>query len=113
MTTIDVRPADRRGNYTAALAGRDLCTSRQPFLDAARVLLSEGLAPETTLVMRWAASGTESLRAPVRVAAKLTVKEPDRGRAYFAKWEPFAASPVAPPIASNDSPATPLAEAAE
>ena len=63
MTILDVRPADRHGQYTAALDGRDLVTSRQPFLDAARVLLSEGADPQTTLVMRWVTTGTDSLRS--------------------------------------------------
>ena len=69
MTILDVRPAKRPGLYTAALAGRDLCTSQQPFLDAARLLLAEGIDPKTTLVMRLATTGTESLRSTIGYAA--------------------------------------------
>ena len=102
---IDVRPGNRPGLYTAALTGRDLNTSRQPFLDAARVLLAEGLDPHAI-----APSGTESLRVPVGVAAKLTVWEPDKGRPYFAKWKPRISSVVAP-IAPIERGATPAPSA--
>ena len=75
MTILDVRPAGRHGQYTAALDGRDLVTSRQPFLDSARVLLAEGFDPKSRLVMRWATTGTESLRSTIGYAAGLTVNE--------------------------------------
>jgi hypothetical protein len=81
MTTqIDVRAANRRGLYTAVLAGRDICTSRQPFLDAARVLLDEGIAPETVLERRWAESGTVSLRAAIGIAYRFAFHPTSYGR---------------------------------
>jgi hypothetical protein len=110
--TIDVRPYNRRGQYTASLDGRDLCTSPQPFLDAARVLLAEGVEPDTVLVMRWAESGTTSLRSTVGVAAKLTVEECSDGVPRFRSYRSYP-SAVASHVASNDSPAIPLQEAAE
>jgi hypothetical protein len=103
---IHVRPAARAGLYVASLGDRDLCTSRQPFLDAARVLLGEGLDPETVVVMRWVETGTESLTATVGVAAKLTVWQPDKGRPYFAEWKPRHSSVVASPMRAIDQGAT-------
>jgi hypothetical protein len=110
MPYIDVCPHDRRGQYTASLAGRVLVTSRQPFLDSARVLLEEGANPADTLVMRWAETGTESLRGQIGVAAKLTVWESPNGpkfRLYDGAPEigeseeepaPPETLPAAPPI---------------
>jgi hypothetical protein len=37
------------GKFTAYLDDRELCTSTKPFLDAARVLLAEGVDPATAL----------------------------------------------------------------
>jgi hypothetical protein len=103
---IEVRPAARPGTYIAAIAGRDICTSRQPFLDGARILLREGASPETVIVMRWAGTTTDALTATVGAAAKLTVKEPDRGRPHFATWKPRHSSPVALPVRSIEQGAT-------
>ncbi len=83
---IDVEPAGS-GKYTASLNGRYLCTSRQPFLDAAR-LLWDGKNGGEILVMRWP-NGTESLRAPLEVAARLTVEEADRRGMRYRVWHPF------------------------
>jgi hypothetical protein len=59
----------------ARLDDRLLCTSRQPFLDAARVLVSEGLDPDAVLSVRHAGSAVVALSARLGVAAKLTVNE--------------------------------------
>jgi hypothetical protein len=105
---IEVRPAARPGLFTASLAGRDLCTSRQPFLDASRVLLGEGARPETALVMRWAETGTESLRSMIGVAAKLTVREECHdGAPRFRSYRQYPVA-VASPMRSIDQGATPL-----
>ena len=54
---------------------------RQPFLDAARVMLDEGLAThQDWLIMRRASSGTDCLSASVAEAAKLSVEERRDGR---------------------------------
>jgi len=86
---------EKGDRFHAHLGGRLLCTSRQPFLDAARVLLGEGHNPATVLVMLH--GGTESPRSTIGHAAALTVKEPDRGRPHFARYVPLS-SPAAPPI---------------
>jgi hypothetical protein len=85
--------------------GKLLCVSRQPFLEAARVLLALGVSPETELIMV-AANGTERLKAKIGVAAKLTVEEGNRPP-YFRPWKPIPhatqkasrTAAVAPPIA--------------
>jgi hypothetical protein len=88
MLTIIVSPADG-GNFVAHLDGRPLCNAtRSPFLTAARQLLSEGVHPETKVIMRHAGSDTDCLASTIGVAAKLSVKE-DRGRLRFVPWEPF------------------------
>jgi hypothetical protein len=66
-----------------------LCTSRQPFLQAARVLIGLGHDPATTLAMRHNDSKVESLRARLGVAASLSVDEHNGTR--FVSWKPFPA----------------------
>jgi hypothetical protein len=85
--------------YDAYLVGEDriLCSSKMPFLDAARVLLNDGIAtPDDILVMRHAGSDVNALSAPAGVAAKLTIEEreiscrPPR----FVRWKPFEVTAV-------------------
>jgi hypothetical protein len=71
-------------------SARLLCTSRQPFLDAARALLALGCQPNAILVMRHAGSSVEALRASLQVAARLTVDECNGTR--FARWKSFSNS---------------------
>ena len=42
------------GRFVATVAGRQLCTSREPLLAASRILLSEGVDPETPIATRHA-----------------------------------------------------------
>jgi hypothetical protein len=64
--------------------------SRMPFCDAARALLSAGLAaPSDRLIMRYVGSEHDALRASVAVAAKLTVREETAdGKPRFVPWTP-------------------------
>ena len=80
---IIVSPARRRnkrahpGVYDVRMKGQEriICSSRQPFLDGARVMLEEGLAaPQDRLVMRHAGSDADCLSASVATAAKLQWK---------------------------------------
>jgi hypothetical protein len=80
-------PKSWAGVFEAWLDGRLLCVSRVPFCSAARVLLAEGVAPETVLQMRHAGSGTVALEAKLGVAAGLTVAE--EPRVHFAAWKVF------------------------
>ncbi len=78
-----------RGRFAASIEGRTLPDySTDPFLDAARLLLSEGVSPDEELTMSHQGSTIVSLRSTVGKAAKLTVVEGDRGT-LFAKYRPF------------------------
>jgi hypothetical protein len=56
-------PTKWAGLFEARVDGRLICArSRQPFLDAARVLLAEGVDPAAVIVMRHAGSAID--RAP-------------------------------------------------
>jgi hypothetical protein len=79
--------SQRRGKFSPHLPdGRPLLSSsRQPFLDAARVLLAEG-----AIAMRHRGSATIAMTSTVGEAAKLTVKEGPNGP-RFRKWRPFPA----------------------
>ena len=64
-----------------------LCLSRAPFLAAARALLEKGHAPETEIAMTHAGSDLVALRARLGDAARLTVREDQKG-ARFAAYRP-------------------------
>ena len=82
--------SQRRGKFSVHLGdGRKLLSSsRQPLLDAARVLLAQGIPPDTPLAMQHKGSATIAMTSTVGEAAKLTVKEEPNGP-KFRKWEPF------------------------
>jgi hypothetical protein len=63
--TITVTPA-RPGMFEARLGDRLLCTSRQPFFDAARGLVAEGVDPGAMATMRHAGSDTDCLACKAR-----------------------------------------------
>jgi len=81
--------------------------STQPFCDAARVLLSEGVNPAAWLVMRHAGSATEALRSTVGVAAKLSVSDDRLGKPIFTRWKP---RPDGLESSSGDAPMRPIEE---
>jgi hypothetical protein len=54
-------------------------------LDAARVLLAEGVDPATPIAMRHAGANHDALRSTVGAAAGLTVKDGSTGRPGFRK----------------------------
>jgi hypothetical protein len=103
-------PVNRRGRSSASLPeGLVLVdSSRQPFLDAARVLIAAGYDPDSWLE-GWRPGATAfALRARLGIAAGLTVDETKTG---FAKWKPFSSSAVASSIDHSEIPATTLAAA--
>jgi hypothetical protein len=75
-----------RGRYSAVLGERVLCTVKEPFFAAARILLAEGVDPETVLTMRHQGSQTRSLTMTVGKAAKLDVVDDGRGVPRFVSW---------------------------
>jgi hypothetical protein len=89
-------PTPRRtGRYVARLGekGQLLCVSTKPFLDAARRLIALGFGPGITLVMRYAGSETECLRATIGAAAALTVEDTKYGP-EFRPWKPISTPAV-------------------
>src|SRR5262249_6843783 len=104
---IEIAPSfDHRGHrlpgkFDAFLSEEEIATAtKTPFCCAARALIMRGWPPDTILVMRHRGSAIESLRAPIGVAARLTVRE-DRCGPRFDVWKamPLRAvdAPVAPP----------------
>ena len=96
---IEVRKRDSRGVYqhwgprfSAWYDGGMLvASSKQPFLDAARVLAARGVPAETRIVMRHQGSDEDALISTVGVAAGLMVREQDipPSEPRFVRWKPF------------------------
>ena len=82
-------PQRLHGRFIAMLDGRKLCVSREPLLAASRVLLGEGMAPETVIVARHAGSDFDAMRSTVGQAAKWTVREDEKISPTFVRWMPF------------------------
>jgi hypothetical protein len=83
---ILVETVDRRGWFRARLGDRIIVeSSKQPFFDAARVLMAEGCDPAITLIMWHAGAATDALTAKVGAAARLTIRE-DRGAPEFVPY---------------------------
>jgi hypothetical protein len=111
---IVVALVGRRGRFRAEIAGRVIvASSKQPVLDGARVLISEGYAPDIVLEM-WHANATAfALRSTIGAAGKLTVD--DSGTPRFRRWKPFLPREGSLPIAPSEVlaiPDTPSALAA-
>jgi hypothetical protein len=102
---ITVVPIDRRGRYRAYLGARLLVAgTRMPLLDAARELARLGYSDDVILIMRHAGASHDAMQGRLGAAAGLTVDEFNGTR--FARWKPFQASAVAPPIAPIELAAT-------
>jgi hypothetical protein len=106
MLRIILRPAFNRhgarlhGKFVVTLDGRQLWISRQPLLDAARVLLTEGVSPDTPVATRHVGAGFDAMTSTstVGAAAKWTVRENETQSPHFARWEAFPAVRVRAPI---------------
>jgi hypothetical protein len=94
---IYVSPAGH-GRSEVRYADRALCVSRQPLLDAARLLLALGCNPKAIIAQRRIGSNKDDLWAPLGVAAQYTV---DEYRTIFARWKPFPQSAVSPRSENN------------
>ena len=77
------------GRYRARLGGEVLiASSRQPFVDSARVLFGRGVPASALLVMRHEGDPTvAALAGSVGWAAAFTVEEADRGAPRFRPWK--------------------------
>lgn len=74
--------------YTVTDAtGRDICSARTPLFSSARVLLQEGRAPSTIVLMTRDGDASWSLKAPLGVAAKLTVRESESAGPVFIRYD--------------------------
>jgi|SRR5215208_3348179 len=90
------------GLYTASLDGRLLCTEREPFLAAARVLLAEGVPADTPIVMRRLGSSVDALRSTVGVAAGLAVREEQGRGPEIVRWKAHSVGVGVPPVQANE-----------
>ena len=95
----------RHGRFGASLPDGTVLvgSSRQPFLDAARVLIAWGYDPDSWLEGWRPGAAAFALRGKLGIAAGLTV---DETRTVFARWKPFSWSAVSPSIRHSDGAAT-------
>jgi hypothetical protein len=80
------------GRFQAVLAGNDellAASSRQPFVDSARVLAAKGNDGNTLLIMKHLGSDSAALKARLSIAARSTVEEGPNG----PRFVPFRTGP--------------------
>ena len=103
MLRVILRPAFNRhgarlhGKFVVTLDGRQLCISRQPLLDAARVLINEGIDPATPIATRHAGAGFDAMTSTVGAAAKWTVRENETEHRPSFAGRPFPATTCSHP----------------
>jgi hypothetical protein len=110
QTVVIVVEPVGRGRFRSKVDGRVIVeSSRQPFVDSARVLIGEACDPAVRLVMRHRGSPSDALVAEVGAAAKLVIRE-DRGAPEFVSYRqmPRKLDAGSPRIAPNEPPATPM-----
>src|SRR5262249_6475146 len=78
--------------------------TREPFLSACRVLLQRGWDPNRVAVMRHACSSTIALKAPIGVAAGLTVEEGSGERIRLRRWRPPPSGGLNAPVEFESDP---------
>ena len=94
--TINISPAfdrqgvRRHGLFFADLDGPQLCIYRHHLLDAARVLIKEGIDPATPIATRHAGAGFDAKTSTVEAAARWTVREDDKVGPIFVRWRAFS-----------------------
>lgn len=98
MTHLILRAPLKFGRSSVRYQGcqHDLLISRQPLLDAARFLMALGCVGDAVIAMRREGRLEDDIRAPLQVAARLTVDEANG--TVFAKWKPFSCSTIALPV---------------
>jgi hypothetical protein len=111
---VIVSPNGSPGHFDAMCGNEMLVlSSRQPFLDAARVLESRGADTNGWLIGRHAGSDVDAVRGKVGVLARLTVSEEDNRPPRFKRWKPRNLGEGSPPIARAGSSESSRLEAAE
>ena len=93
------------GRFVATLAGRQLCTSREPLLAASRILLAEGVDPESPIAARHADADFDAMMSTVGAAAGLTVSEGTTRSATFAPYKTFSRADVEARVRFDERPA--------
>lgn len=89
---IEITPTNMGRNgrmYEAWHKGELLCSSHTPFFSAARVLMERGEDPLEVLEMSRTGSTQVDMRAPLHVAALLTVYEADKAGPVIKEYVPF------------------------
>ena len=112
------RAFDRRGNrlhgkFVASLDGRQVCVSRQPLLDCARILIAEGADPKTPFATRHEGADFDALTSTVGTAAKWTVRENEIQSPTFVPWNAFPRDAVQSPVRFSGAPLPDTGQAAE
>ncbi|MGY3131994.1 hypothetical protein ACVWZM_002676 [Bradyrhizobium sp. USDA 4501] len=94
ITIIVEEKKPRHGRFVATLVDGSviLPSSRQPPLDAARVLLARGCDPEQRLVMRHRGSSINAMSGKIGELAKWTVRETNTEGPHFVPHQPFDAN---------------------
>ena len=108
--TINISPAYRREAASTACSSprsraAQLCTSREPLLDASRILLAEGVDPETPIATRHAGADFDAMMSTVGAAAGLTVSEGNTRSATFAPYKAFSRPDIEPSVRFDERPA--------
>ena len=93
------------GRFVATLAGRQLCTSREPLLAASRILLAEGVDPETPIAARHAGADFDAMMSTVGAAAGLTVSEGNTRSATLVPYKAFSRADVEARVRFDERPA--------
>ena len=112
MTRLPPIRAELEGSTTCSAMGLVARGTHTPVLRLCRMLVEAG--QDSSRPMHVWRGGTLALKVrSIGEAAGLTVREPDRGRAQFAPWTPFAPTLVAPPIAPSEPGGAEIASSSE
>jgi hypothetical protein len=93
------------GRFVATLAGRQLCRSREPLLAASRILLTEGVDPETPIAARHAGADFDTLMSTVGATAGLAVSEGNTRSATLVAYKAFSPADVEVRVRFDERPA--------
>ena len=106
VPALDHRDQRLHGRFDAMFGARLLAhATRQPLLDGARELLRLGHPATDAVVMQHQGSGVDALRSTIGAAARLSVKERDRGGLLFERWDANCRSLERVPVAKASNPA--------
>lgn len=90
--------------FIAVRRGRQLCISKQPLLDCARILMREGALPDDTIAIRHDGDAYDAMTARIDIAARTTVRETETHGPRFVRWEAFPSRRGQPPVRLNQEP---------